>query len=82
MCTSGSNMTASMTKTEENRLNKSVWASDVQPENRENTAIKTENPFSSPDMHDKNRTVGLIGAKNCHYMQAEALSANLSSRGA
>jgi len=53
MCTSGSNMTASMTKTEENRLNKSVWASDVQPENRENTAIKTENPFSSPDMHDK-----------------------------
>ena len=38
-------MTASMTKTEENRLNKFVWASDVQPENRENTAIKAENPF-------------------------------------
>ena len=65
-----------MTKTEENRLNKFVWASDVQPENCENTAIKAENPFRSRDRHDKNRTTrteGLIGAKNNHNMQEEAI---------
>jgi len=62
-----------MTKTEENRLNKFVWASDVQPENRENTAIKTENPFGSRDRHDKNRSEGLIGAKNNHNMKEEAI---------
>jgi hypothetical protein len=66
-------MTASMTKTEDNRLNKFVCASDVQPENRENTAIKTENPFGSRDRHDKNRTEGLIGAKNSHNMQEKAV---------
>jgi hypothetical protein len=70
-------MTASMTKTEEKRLNKFVWASDVQPENGENTAIKTENPFRSRDRHDKKirttRTEGLIGAKNNRNMQEEAI---------
>jgi len=66
-------MTASLTKTEKNRLNKFVWASDVQPGNLENTALKTENPFCSRDRHDKNRTEGLIGAKNNHNMQEETI---------
>jgi hypothetical protein len=42
-------MTASMAKAEENRLNKFVWASDDQPQNRENSATETKIPFSSGD---------------------------------
>jgi hypothetical protein len=56
-------MKAAIAKTEEHRLNKFVWAKVGQPENPENTAIKTKNPFGSRDRHDKNRTEGLIERK-------------------
>jgi hypothetical protein len=65
-------MKAAIAKTEEHRLNKFVWANIGQPENPENTAIKIENPFGSRDRYDKNRTEGLIGAKNSHSMQEKA----------
>jgi len=68
-------MTASMAKTEENRLNKFVWASDDQPKNCENPATETKNPLSSRDKHYNNRTTrtdGLIGAQNTHKMQEMA----------
>ncbi|NRB18175.1 MAG: hypothetical protein HRU33_11560 [Rhodobacteraceae bacterium] len=61
-----------MTKAEEYRLNKFVWACDVQHGNRENPAIETENSVQFTRQALNNRTIrenSLIGAKSSHNTQ-------------